>query len=203
MTRLAPASRLRPRTEGSLRMKARAGLLIALVTAVAGCSQTGSTTASHETAPTSSTASNESPLAGEWDTGPYPANQLRAAIIAAGYSEAEAHEVVGDSTQNEFNLTFYTENGVPFVSATGWDPTKGTKPLESDHGPYLLLPGDRLKITCDVCDIDQTYQLYSYRLQGNVLTLHWLHNGRMGAYDRRYALAYALAATFKPLHKVT
>jgi hypothetical protein len=51
--------------------------------------------------------------------------------------------------------------------STGWDPTDPTQgPTGGDHGPYLLLPENKLKITCDVCDIDTKYTLYSYDVEG-------------------------------------
>lgn len=172
--------------------------------AISACSQAGQgSTPSPTGAPEAGTVS-ASPLEGEWDTGPYAAHRVRDAIIAAGYTSAEANEVVGKKKRYEFDLTFYEEEGAPFVVATGWDPTKGTQPADGDHGPYLLLPGNKLKITCDVCDIHTNYMLFSYELEGKTLTLRFIRNvnPNASAYDRRFATAYGITWTAAPFHKV-
>jgi hypothetical protein len=147
--------------------------------------------------------SAESRFLGEWDTGPYSAGQLRAAITA-GFTKSDVDEWVGKKTKFELNLNFYSEDGVPFVSAVGWDPTKGEMPSDSDHGPYAVLPGHKLKITCDVCNIRKNYQLYSYALHGDTLTLRFIRNvdPNMSSYDRHFEVAFGISQTFKPLHKV-
>jgi hypothetical protein len=72
-----------------------------------------------------------SPLEGEWDTGPYPAEQARAAIVAAGYSKASADEAVGGERRFECNFLFYEDGGVPFVAQGVGIPTRWVRRLPS------------------------------------------------------------------------
>jgi len=139
-------------------------------------------------------------LDGEWDTGPLAADKLRNAMGDAGYTDAEVREVLDDKESYEVRLTFQGDTAV----SIGWDPTDPTQgPTGGDHGPYELLPGNKLKITCDVCDIDTKYTLYSYDVDGATLTLRWLRDvdPDYTAHDRRMSLAYAIANTSLPFHK--
>lgn len=91
------------------------------------------------------------------------------------------------------------------VWGRGWDPSDPTQgPTGGDHGPYELLPGNKLKITCDVCDIQTKYRLFSYDLEGATLTLRWIRDvdPDYSAHDRRMSLAYAIANTSMPFHKI-
>jgi hypothetical protein len=141
-----------------------------------------------------------SPLVGEWDTGPYPADELREEMAAEGYSDAEIQEVLGNKKRYEVRLTFSEDIAV----SVGWDPTTDAQPTGGDHGPYLLLPGNKLKTTCDVCDIDEQYTLYSYAIQGTTLTLQFVRdvNPDYSALDRHMSLAYAIANTSLPFKKI-
>lgn len=96
-----------------------------------------------------------SPLTGDWDTGPYRTTDY-------------------GGSKFEFHLRFYEENGVPFVLMTGWDPTKGGMPGDGDHGPYTLLPDNQIAIAS--ADKPEIRTLYSYKLDGNDLTVTWLKN---------------------------
>jgi hypothetical protein len=171
-------------------MKRRIAVLTVLVLATGGCSSRTPVTAVTETTGASSpneSASGESPVEGGWDTGPYPAEQARAAIIAAGHSEASADEAVGGKRRFECTFVFYEEGGVPYVSTACWDPSKISMPTDSDHGPYQLLPNDRLKITCDVCEIDTEYNLFSYELGARTLTLLFIRTVDPGLKRRSFA----------------
>jgi len=104
-------------------------------------------------APSASTAADT--LVGDWDTGPFSTHQY-------------------GGTKFEFNVRFYDEGGVPFVVMTGWDPTMGAMPQDGDHGPYKLVGSHRIDIaSADNPDISTTY---SYELNGDQLTLTWIHN---------------------------
>jgi len=145
----------------------------------AACGSTATTTAASAKTTTatspSPTASEHSALEGKWDTGPYPSSRVRAAIVDAGFSSADADEPSGGGERFEFSLYFYEEDGVPFVAAGGWDPNKKPGP-DYDHGPYRLLPNDRIAITCDVCDLDTQFMLFSYDLSRDTLTLHFIRS---------------------------
>ena len=118
-----------------------------------------------------------SPLAGTWDTGPIPTGQVRAAIIAGGYTTAEADDFLrglgwSKASHLEFNLNFYTEGGVPFVVQTGWNPDAGPMPTDGDHGPYELLAGNEVAITSADPSINKYREVFSYSIAGDRLTLH-------------------------------
>jgi hypothetical protein len=186
-------------------MRRGLGLFMLSVCCVIGaCSDEGpaSSSASRSGEPNGASVS-ASLLEGTWDTGKYPDEQVRDAIVAAGYTDAETDEVVGDAKAWEFRMTFYEEDGVPFVAASGWDPTTSSAPSDADHGPYEVLPGSKLKITCDVCDIDTNYQLFSYRLDGDTLALDFIRfvNPEKSAYDRRWSTAYGVSWEAAPFHR--
>lgn len=187
-------------------MKCHVRFVGAVLLAAAACaSPTKSTPPSVENgSAATSTSAASSGLKGEWDTGPYPAKVAREAIVAAGYTKADTYEVLGNKKRYEFHLTFYEEYGTPFVTATGWDPSKGPKPSEGDHGPYRLVPNHRIKLTCDVCDLKTTYMLFSYELDEETLTLRFIRNVNpdASAYDRRFGTAYGLSWTAAPFHRV-
>lgn len=66
------------------------------------------------------------------------------------------------------------EDGVPFVIMTGWDPTAGAMPSDGDHGPYRLLVDRQIAIAST--DHPAINTLHSYELDGDKLTLTWVHN---------------------------
>ncbi len=148
-------------------------IVAALTLAVAACAQAGSVptnsaapsappVAMHSApaislSPTASPSASDatSPLTGDWDTGPYATTEY-------------------DGTKFEWDLRFDEESGVPFVTMTGWDPTKGGMPGGGDHGPYTLGPGSQLAIAS--ADRPDEVTLYSYKLDGNKLTVTWVKN---------------------------
>jgi hypothetical protein len=182
-------------------------LLFLVVTVACGSPTPETETAGNETTGPSPTTSapSASPLEGEWDTGPIPADDVRAAIIAAGYGKASADEVVR-GRRHQCNSLFYEEVGVPFVAIVCWDPDRvgPTPPLDRDHGPYELLPGERLKLTCDVCDIETRYSLFSYELQGSTLTLRFIRwvDPELTPKELRYEAPFAIAQSAAPYHRV-
>jgi hypothetical protein len=188
-------------------MNRQIAVLLVLVILAVGCSSRTPDAAVTETTEPSSpseSASVASPLEGEWDTGPYPADRAPAAIVAAGYSdEASADEAVGGERRFECNFLFYEEGGVPFVAVRCWDPDeRGTEPpLESDHGPYQLLPNDRLKLACDTCDVGTNYNLFSYELHGETLTLRYIRtvDPDLNAKELRYEAPFRIVWTVAPL----
>ena len=181
-------------------------IALASVTATACSSNTpGSAQTEKAGSPTGAQASSDAALLkGEWDTGPYPSSRVRAAIVAAGYASADAAEPSGGGKRFEFNLTFYKEGGIPFVVATGWDPSKHPKPSGGDHGPYRLLPNDQIAIACDVCDLDTQYMLFSYELNETTLTLHFIRSvdPQRTAKELHDDAPFLIAWTAAPFHKI-
>jgi hypothetical protein len=144
-------------------MNRQIAVLLVLVILAVGCSSRTPDAAVTETTEPSSpseSASVASPLEGEWDTGPYPADRAPAAIVAAGYSdEASADEAVGGERRFECNFLFYEEGGVPFVAVRCWDPDeRGTEPpLESD--PWPLPAASKRPAQVGVRHLRRRYQL--------------------------------------------
>ncbi len=143
------------------------------------------------------------PLVGDWDTGPYPFGQVRAAIIAAGVTNEDLNGFVReigmtDGTRWEVHLTFYDEGGVPYVEVTAWNPDEGGIPADGDHGPYKLLPNHRIQFLFD-------HNLWSYRLSGDRLTLRSIRNNdpSFTPAQRRHDTPFGIAWTAAPLTRVT
>jgi hypothetical protein len=119
------------------------------------------------------------PLRGHWDTGKLAMRDVRAAVIAAGYTNAEFDGFLRrigrrNATAWETNLVFYRvvrENDAPYVKITGWDPTRSSMPRDGDHGPYRLLAGGRVAITSADPDENHYRDTYAYRVVGRTLSL--------------------------------
>jgi hypothetical protein len=130
--------------------------------------------------PVSSTvasAATSDPLVGSWDTGPIPKRKLRAALNAAGYTDAQVtgfFEQFGITNAYEFKIVFYRENGVPFSYKKGWDPSAGDEPNDADHGPYTLLRNHRFETRGVDPPTDQFREVYSYRVTRSRLTLGFI-----------------------------
>jgi hypothetical protein len=149
-------------------------------------------------------SASANPFDGDWDTGPYPVGQIRAAIIAAGVTDEDLNgfmRAVGmtDAARWEFRLSFYQEGGVPYVEATGWNPDEG-EPFggSGDHGPYKLLPNHRIQFLFD-------YSLMSYRLSGDRLTLRFIRSNdpSFTPAQRRHDAPFVISWTAAPLIRVT
>jgi hypothetical protein len=175
-------------------------LILCACSLIFGCSQGRPDSSGSRSAEPNDGSVSASPLQGEWDTGPYPADKLRDAIRAAGYTDAEVNEVLGHKKNYEVHLWF---DGNLFITS-GWDPTVDPPPTGGDHGPFQLLPGNKIKVTCDVCDIETEYTLYSYDVDGTNLTLRYIRDVQpdYSADDRHMSLAYAIANTSLPFHKI-
>jgi hypothetical protein len=130
----------------------------------------------------STTAGAADPLKGQWDTGKIAMSRVRAAVKAAGYSNADFDgflKVIGQRTAKswETNLVFYRvvrEGDAPYVKVTGWDPTKSAMPRDGDHGPYKLLSNHRVLITSADPQTNHDRDTYSFRVSGSTLTLRAL-----------------------------
>jgi hypothetical protein len=122
------------------------------------------------------------PLVGTWDTAPIPVAKLRAALAAHGYTAASIDKMFHNlaflnhiSKSIEFEIRFYREtDGTPFQIVRFWDPTTRPKPAYGDHGPYKLLPGNRVEYTGTDPPTDTYRTTFSYAIHGNRLTLHFV-----------------------------
>jgi hypothetical protein len=122
---------------------------------------------------TADTASD--PLLGTWDTGPIPVQKLRAALLSAGYTNANVtkmfHEL-GIVKAQEFRLRFYRQGGAPFQLGNGWDPSQQRPgPNDGDHGPYKLLPNHRFVVSGVDPPTDKNRAVFSYSVTGKILRL--------------------------------
>jgi hypothetical protein len=114
------------------------------------------------------------PLVGKWDTGPIPAEKIRSALRAAGYSDAritKQFREFGIVKAQEFRLVFYREHGAPFQLGQGWDPSKQSRPSDGDHGPYKLLPDHRFVVSGVDPPTDKNRAVFSYAITGKTLRL--------------------------------
>jgi len=156
----------------------RALLLLVAIAALATAMDTsaGARLAVRSAGAQASAARAGVPLAGTWDSGPFPIARVRAAALAAGYPAALItrffREVgFGSAKTVEFNAHFYRQDGHALVRRTGWDPTKGSMPSDGDWGPYQLLPHGRMVITTS--DPGNTIRdFYTYRVHGSTLVVH-------------------------------
>jgi hypothetical protein len=155
------------RRSGLPRASVRLSVLVLFTFALSACGTGNSakptlTLATIAVSPPPAVSPSESPggaLDGTWDTGQYETTAY------PGHSHWETR------------VTFYVENGVPFVTMAGWDPTEGV-PSPGDHGPYHLRPDGQLAIAS--ADQPEFFTVYAYQLTGDDLSLTWLHNDPNG-----------------------
>ena len=196
-------------------MSARAGLL-ALITAatlaIAACRDDDEEAKAPAPPPAedSSQPSTESsdPLVGEWDSGPVPISKVRAAVVVVD-PDAEIEQLlrfvgVAGAKSLEFNRRFYREGGEPFIMDSVWDPSAGPIPTDASHGPYDLRPKHRVAITSADPDSHKYREVYSYRVDGDRLTMRVvkLTDPSITAKQLRLDKQYLAAATAAPLKRV-
>lgn len=187
-----------------------AGFLTILALVLVACGRSdeagnssGTPASTASVAASGSATASADPFLGEWDTGPYPVGQVRAALIAAGVTDEDLNgfmRSVGmtDAVRWEFHLSFYQEGGMPYVAASGWNPDEGESLGGGDHGPYKLLPNHRIQFLFD-------YNLMSYRLSGDRLTLRFIRSNdpSFTPAQRRHDSPYGISWTAAPLTRVT
>ena len=87
------------------------------------------------------------PLVGTWQTPLIPLAKVSATLSAHGYTATEIDNFLHKNGHYVKGLTirirFYRDSGAPFQIVYAWDPTHGSLP-DGDHGPYSLLPGNRV-----------------------------------------------------------
>lgn len=152
------------------------GALLALAPAACSSSDARRQTPT-PTAAAATPAAPANPLTGTWDTGPIPKRKLREVLRKAGYTAAQTTaflEQFGVGKAYEFKLRFYEEDGDPFLTKKGWDPSAGTEPDDGDHGPYTLLGEDRFEARGIDPPTDRFKEVYAYRVNEGSLALEFV-----------------------------
>jgi hypothetical protein len=154
------------------------------------------------------TAEPSDPLVGEWDSGPLPISKITAAVVARD-ADADVHQLLrfidlAGAKSLEFNRRFYREGDLPFIMDTVWDPTAGPKPNDAAHGPYELLPKNRIAVTSADPGIHKYREVYSYRVDGDRLTMRMvgLTDPSITAKQLRLYRQFLFAETAVPLKRV-
>jgi hypothetical protein len=180
-------------------MKRALAAVLVVTTPVVGVVGAGSS--AHAMAPPTA-----DPLLGTWDTGPFPTNRLRAGLRARGFTRAEVNgffKNLGLGKVQEFNLVFYSENGVPFQLQTGWDPTRKSMPSDGDHGPYKLLGNHRFTVSGVDPPTDRIHTTYSYTVNGSRLKLRLVKLVEpFPAAQRRLDRMFPIATALLPYKKI-
>jgi hypothetical protein len=124
------------------------------------------------------------PLLGTWDTAPLPLAKYRAALQSHGYSDRSIDKLFGSLALHnhiektiEYEISYSpTPDGTHFQIVRFWDPTTGPKPPDStfDHGPYELLPGDRVQSTGTDPPTNTWRTTFRYAIHGKQLTLRFV-----------------------------
>jgi hypothetical protein len=149
------------------------------------------------------------PVRGTWDTGPIPMRRVRAVMARHGYTRVEIDTFwrrfgLQRADSWEFNFRFYRRRRVPYVTKTGWNPTRGGQPLNGDSGPYHILPKNRLSITDQKSSTHRYRELYGYRLGRRTLTLRVISetDPTLTKKELRLDMLFMYAATAAPLKRI-
>jgi hypothetical protein len=97
--------------------------------------------------PTAASPRAKDPLVGTWQTPLIPLSTVTATLKTHGYNATQIDNFLHKNGHYVKGLTirirFYREGAAPFQIVYSWDPTHGSLP-DGDHGPYTLLPGNRV-----------------------------------------------------------
>jgi hypothetical protein len=119
----------------------------------------------------------KNPLVGTWQTGLIPLAKVSATLSANGYSAMQIDNFLHKNSHYEKGLTirirFYRDNGTPFQIVHAWDPTLGPLP-EGDHGPYSLLPGNRVVYRGTDPPTDMWRTTFAYTVTATQLKLRFI-----------------------------
>jgi hypothetical protein len=148
-------------------MKSRA-IAIGLAALAATLAFVGSAPASRET---------KDPLVGTWQTPLIPLGRVSATLSAHGYTATQIDNFLHKNGHYVKGLTirirFYRESGAPFQIVYSWDPTRGSLP-DGDHGPYTLLPGDRVVYRGTDPPTNTWRTTFAYTVTATQLTLRFI-----------------------------
>lgn len=144
------------------------GIAVGLATVVAALAFAGSTPASAET---------KDPLVGTWQTALIPLAKVSATLSAHGYTAPQIDNFLHKNGHYVNGLTlrirFYREAGVPYQIVYSWDPTHGSLP-DGDHGPYSLLPGNRVVYRGTDPPTDSWRTTFAYTVTATRLKLRFI-----------------------------
>lgn len=177
-------------------------LLLAVALAVIGCSTAGSPSLSPNP---SVAATGESPpasesmsvLDGRWATGPVPIADIKAAMIAAGITAADADAwviEVGSPSQFSFELDF---RGQTFTHSLATPDA----PMEPSETGTFTMAGTELVLTIGEPGNVDTYT-FEWSLPGNDLSLRWVASTEEGTEEnkethKRFTIAFYCSAVFR------
>jgi hypothetical protein len=117
------------------------------------------------------------PLVGTWQSPLIPLAKVSATLSAHGYSSAQIDNFLYKNGHYVKGLTlrirFYREGTTPFQIVYSWDPTHGSLP-DGDHGPYTLLPGNRVVYRGTDPPTDSWRTTFAYTVTGTQLKLRFI-----------------------------
>jgi hypothetical protein len=127
--------------------------------------------------PTPASTPARDPLVGTWQTPLIPLAKVSATLSAHGYTASQIDNFLHKNTHYVEGLTirirFYRESGTPFQIVYSWDPTSSPLP-DGDHGPYSLLPGDRVVYRGTDPPTDTWRTTFAYTVTGAHLRLRFI-----------------------------
>jgi hypothetical protein len=127
----------------------------------------------------SASASREAndPLVGTWQSPLIPLSTVTATLKAHGYTATQIDNFLQKNGHYVKGLTirirFYREGSTPFQIVYSWDPTHGSLP-DGDHGPYTLLPGNRVVYRGTDPPTDTWKTTFAYMVTANRLKLRFI-----------------------------
>ena len=178
-------------------------LAVAAIAAVFGVA----VSVAHGSGTTKATAGAKAadPLSGTWRTAPVPMSRIRAAILAAHFTNADVDAFLSrlhftHAKSLQFNDHFFVYRGkTPKVEQKFWDSSKPV-PCCGDQGPYKLLSNGRVAITSDDPAVNKYRYVFSYRVRGKTLTLGFLSgtNPSLSKEELRFDKVVMVATTAAP-----
>lgn len=126
-------------------------------------------------------------LDGTWVTDTIPAEEIRSVVLDAGFTEADANDVIGDSSSFRFTLTF--EDG-RYSLTSSWD-EEDVGELES--GGFRLERDGRLLV--DTGESGDTY-LFRVTFEEDSFTLDLLSTTESGSAEDKYKHSYYTTAFY-------
>jgi hypothetical protein len=117
------------------------------------------------------------PLVGTWQTPLIPLATVSATLAAHGYTATQIDNFLHKNTHYTKGLAirirFYRESGAPVQVVYSWDPTSSPLP-DGDHGPYSLLPGNRVVYRGTDPPTDTWRTTFAYTVNGTQLKLRFI-----------------------------
>jgi hypothetical protein len=163
------------------------GTVVLAISTLAGCTATGTTVESTAPFPPSVTVPAALALEGEWASESISAAEMRAVVLNAGFTPADAEGVVGKVSDFEFTLHF--EDGQYELLST-WD---GKDMGVVEGGAYRLVEDDRLRLGTGESGDSYTFAI---DLQAEQFTLTLLKTTESGTAEEKYTHSYFTTAFY-------